>query len=179
MSRQQVIEELRSRGYDGPVSFTKGRLEEMLAEFPALGEEEDVSLTELQADIVQDFFNELDEAEDVGAGDPPPAPEPKLGPKPRGKNRATPSPDPYVREPVFETLTPDFDFQVRQDRGWYHFLNRVTNPDTGEWWLEAFGGEGKHKQFRCFRPERLKRRAHNGAIVQRKSRYGKNEEEES
>lgn len=163
MSRQDVINELRALGYDGPVSFTKGRLEELLAE---------MRVPPPQAESASTMPDTADEGafpEEAGAPPPP-------GRKPKGRKESVSSEDPFIREASFETLTTDHDFQVRQDRGWYHFIAKVTNPETGEWWVEAYGGEGKHRQFRSFRPERIKRRAHNGAIVQRTSRYGKDEE---
>ena len=60
--------------------------------------------------------------------------------------------------------------RIKDDAGWYHFLALVTDPRTGEQWVDGYGGEGRGEgataAHRSFSLDRL-RRDRRGNIVTR------------
>lgn len=155
-SRAEVVQQLRDAGYDGPVSYTKARLEEIL----------------------------LSTASPTVADNPPAtgpvdtetgSQEPSRGR--RGRRQPYGVPDPFERWPSWgDHLHRGVEFRVVDEGGWFRFLNLVRNPRTGEYWVDAVGGNGKHHQSRSFRPERIKM-GKNGKPVTRKARHNKTEDE--
>jgi hypothetical protein len=164
VNRGDVIAALKASGYDGPVSYTKGRLEELLA-----------GRGSSSAPVAQP---------PPPAGGPEPGtdtPAPKVGGRRGGKKAITPRPSRFVREDSWEyspghVLDTEHDFQVDGEGGWFHFIAKVTNPRHGHWWIDAYGGTSGHGQFRAFRPERL-RRLPSGTIKIRKHKKVKKTEE--
>lgn len=65
-------------------------------------------------------------------------------------------------------LDRSLEFQVTDEPGWFHFMAHVTNVNTGDHWVDAYGGAGKHRRHRAFRVERIKVRR--GKPVTRKCR---------
>lgn len=74
----------------------------------------------------------------------------------------------FTKEPTFEDLDPGREFQVKGEPGWFAFISLVTDPATGDQWVDAYGGPrwGKNEiaAHRSFGLDRIKRRA-NGKIV--------------
>lgn len=80
----------------------------------------------------------------------------------RRKTTATPRPERFLRAGEYENLNNSVSFRVTGDSGWYHFIALVTDPDTGEQWVDGYGGEGRGQfataGYRSFHLHRLRRR---------------------
>ena len=63
--------------------------------------------------------------------------------------------DPYTHEMEWENLTPDRDFKVRGEPGWFRFLSYDTNPETEESWVSSIGGANGKVMYRCFSSSRI------------------------
>lgn len=59
------------------------------------------------------------------------------------------------KEPEWGGLDSTMEFRVSGEAGWFRFLAHVVNPRTGNDWVDAYGGDGKHVQFRSFDPRRI------------------------
>lgn len=136
-TRTDVITQLRGAGYEGPVSYSKGRLLEILSGLaPAVG-----STTPPAASPGHEKTTEQP---------------PKRTGRSRGRT-GTVRPDRFDRSYEWEGVTPAHDIQVSGEPGWYHFMSLTTNPATGESWLDAYGGAHGHASFRAFALKRVRR----------------------
>jgi hypothetical protein len=90
------------------------------------------------------------------------------------KHAPTVKPDRFLKEPeglAHEGLSPAVSFQVTSEPGgWFHFLALVTDPRTGDQWVDAYGGTGRGEfhtaAHRSFRLDDIRRRA-NGKVITR------------
>ena len=85
----------------------------------------------------------------------------------------------FTREDSYEDLDKRVSFRVTTDSGWYHFLALVTHPETGEQWVDGYGGEGRGKDHqashRSFHLHLLKR-DRSGRVVTRPYNTKENDE---
>jgi len=148
MNRAEVLEALRATGYTGPTSYTKTRLLEMLEERSGV------------------------EPPEGGVATPEKRTQ---GPRRAGKRTTAPNPDPFVRVDRWDGLDRTRDFRVNVTGGWFRFVAHVTNPETGESWVDCL--DVKRRKSRCFRPEVVKRKA-GDVIVSRPTQLRRKDEED-
>jgi len=49
------------------------------------------------------------------------------------------------------------ELSIQGERGRFHFLRHVYNPELDVEWIDLIGGKNGVREFRSFRPERVKR----------------------
>jgi hypothetical protein len=68
--------------------------------------------------------------------------------------------DPFVRTPSTTSpkrLVAGQECAIRGERGRFRFLAEVTNPRTGETWVDVYGPAGHAPALRSFDPARITR----------------------
>jgi hypothetical protein len=48
------------------------------------------------------------------------------------------------------------ELTISGERGRFRFMQHVHNPDNGAEWIDCVGGKRGVKEFRAFRPDRIK-----------------------
>lgn len=139
MTRTEVLEALRASGYDGPVSYTKLKLEELLGERTA-GPQAPVTNAE-----VEQAHRDLEEAEKPGRT------------KVRGRN-AVVTAVPFDNEETtsfYGSIKHGDDCKISGEvRAKFKFV-RYYKSDTQEY-VEVRGGKSGHVRTRCFKPDLLR-----------------------
>lgn len=61
-----------------------------------------------------------------------------------------------IRKGSFGKIVQGDEVKVKGERGQFTFLSHVTIPDTGEEYVDVYGGANGHLMFRSFDPSRVK-----------------------